>query len=399
MQFSYKAKDRDGTGTSGIIDAGDQNAASASLREKGLYVTEIKKVSEKKSVSKLFAKKVSLKDKIIFTEQLAIMIKSGLSIVEALEALGEETQNKLFGSQIEKIITLVRGGTPLSKALAEFPDTFSEVYCNMIKSGEESGNVDKVLVRLATQIEKDYELKRKVKGALVYPVFILVAMIAVVILILTFIIPQLKLIFEDAGVPLPFLTRIVIAISVFLKSYIFYLLIIFAAVVVALWRYRKTESGKRMFDELVLHIPVFGGLYKKTYMARFTRTFSALVSAGLPLLDVFRVSKQAIGNVIYEDELEKMAAEIKVGHTISETLKKSSLFPKMVGQLATVGEKSGSLDEVFNTLADFFDRDVDNISANLSMLLEPVLMVVLGVGIGLLIVSVLQPIYGLVNAI
>lgn len=398
MKYSYKVKNKEGTALKGIIEASSKMSAEKSLREKDLFVLQISEINNKLS-EKIFRKKVALKDKIIFTQQLGVMIKSGISIVEGLEALREEAENKYFSEIIQKIITDIKGGTPFSKALEKYPDVFSEIYVNMVKSGEQSGKIDLVLMRLSSQLEKEYDLNRKIRGALAYPIFVLVALVAVLILVITFIIPQLKAVFDDAGVPLPLLTRIIIGISNFIRHNGIYLAIFLIGLFIAAIKYKKTSPGKRFFDVLLLKIPVFSILLKKSYMARFTRTFASLTASGLPLLDVFKVSGKVIGNSLYQTEIETMASEIKAGQTISGSLKKSKLMPKMIGQLASVGEKSGNIDEVFDTLADFFDRDVDNMTSNLSALLEPVLMVVMAIGIGIVIVAILQPIYGLVNAI
>ncbi len=398
MQYSYKAKNKENKIIKGTLDAADLTSAQIALREQKLYVVDLKEAKQDIS-SKLFKKGVPIKDKIIFTEQLGIMIKSGISIIDGLKALEEETENKFFADIIKKIISDIEGGAPFSKALSKYPEAFSEIYVNMVQSGEASGKIDTVLLRLSSQLEKEYELKRKIKGALAYPVFVMVALVAVLILVITFIIPQLKLIFDDAGVPLPILTRVLITVSLFLKSKGIYILIGLVPLTLALFKFRKTASGKKIFDTFMLKIPVFGLLLKKSYMAHFTRTFASLAASGLPLIDVFKVAGKTTGNVLYEEEINKMAEQVKAGQPISVALKKSLLLPKMVGQLAAVGEKSGNIDEVFDTLADFFDRDVDSITSNLSTMLEPILMVVMGAGIGLVIVAVLQPIYGLVNAI
>lgn len=399
MEFNYTAKDKNSKVIKGIIEASSLNNATGSLREKGLFVTNIKEVGKKAFGIKFLEKKVSIKDKIIFTEQLGVMVASGISIVDALEALKEESTNKIFGAQIQKIISDIQGGSTLSKALAKYPESFSEIYINMVQSGEESGKLEMVLNRLAKQLEKDYELGRKIRGALAYPIFVLVALVIVVGLIMAFVIPQLKLVFDEAEVKLPLLTRIMISVSYFVKDFGIFLIIFAVGAIIGISRYRKTPTGKKIFDNTILKIPVFGLLLKKSYMARFTRTFASLTASGLPLIDVFTVSGQTIGNSIYKDEIYKMASEVKSGKQMSVTFKNSLIMPKMIGQLATVGEKSGNIDEVFNTLADFFDRDVDSITANLSVMLEPILMAIMGVGIGLVIIAVLQPIYGLVNAI
>ena len=400
MQFLYKVKDKNGKTLKGSTEAMDLATATSALRAQDYFVVDIKGKSEGNvKLSNLFKKKVSIRDKIVFTKQLGVMIKSGLSIVEALEALEEESQNKYFAAQIKKMISDIKGGIPLSKAMEQHKDTFNDIYINMVKSGEKSGKVEKVLERLSVQLEKDYDLTRKIKGALTYPLFVLVALVIVAVLVLTFIIPQLTSIFEDAGVPLPMITKIVIALSGSLKKYGLYYLAVIIVLVVALIKFKHTSKGKRVFDKVMVRIPVFGGLLKKTYMSRFTRNFAALSASGLPLLDVFKVTADTIGNEGYKEEVIKMGEEVKSGKNISSAIKESPLFPKMIGQLSAVGEKSGSVDQVFDILADFYDKDIDNITSNLSTLLEPMIMLVLGVGVGFLIVAVLQPMYGLVNAV
>lgn len=396
MEFLYKAKNKEGEITKGSVEAKDKAEASLLLRQKNLYVIEMKSGG---GFSRSFNKKVSVKDKIVFTEQLSVMIKAGVSIVDALDSLKEESENKYFKSQLTEIIQDVSGGAPFSKALSKHPTIFNQIYISMVKSGEESGKLDMVLNRLSMQLNKEYELNRKIRGALAYPIFVVCTLIVVIVLILSLVLPQLKTVFDASGVSLPLLTRAMIGMGTFLKNYGLYLFAGVIILIIFLFRFRKTPKGKEFFDLLILKIPIISNLYKKTYMARFARTFAALTSSGLPLLDVFKISGDTIGNIKYKREIEQMGSKVKSGQPISKTLKDSPLFPKMVGQLASVGEKSGSLDEVFDTIANFYDRDVDALASNLSTLLEPVLMVVLGVIVGLIILSVIQPIYGLVNAI
>lgn len=400
MEFLYKAKNKAGRLIKGAIASPDSKAASVALSDQGLFVINI---SEKKVNSlgfeKLFQRKTNLKEKIIFTQQLAMMIRSGLSLVEALEALRDEMENKQFSKEIDEIISDIKGGTTLSLALSKHPQSFNEIYINMTKAGENSGKLDLVLERLAMQLEKDYELTRKIKGALYYPFFVLIVLVVVLALVITIIIPQLKNVFDDAGVDLPFLTRMLIELSNILKQYGLYIAALSTALVIALVRLTKQGSGRVLKDKLILKIPIIGNLLEKSYISRFTRTFSSLVSSGMPVINAMEVSSSVIGNVVYEKEISKLKEDIRNGKSVSSTLKSSLLFPKMVGQLSTVGEKSGNLDEVFDKTADFYDRDIESITANLSSLLEPVLMVIMGIGIGIIIISILQPIYGLVNAI
>lgn len=395
MEYQYIARDKKGTQSRGFLDSPDKASAITLLKKSGLFVIDL---SEKRTEFKLFRRRLSGKDKIIFTKQLSIMIKAGLSIFEALKSLEEETSEKYFKEILNKLVQEVEGGSPLSTALLHYTDSFGDVYVNMIKAGEKSGKVDLVLERLSIQLEKEYDLNRKVKGALAYPAFVFCAMIVVIVLITVIVMPQLKIIFEDSGVALPATTRTIIALSNFIQNHGIYLgigLVIFG---ILIWRLAKTTPGKIAMDTIVLKIPIVSLLLKRSYMARFTRTFSSLAASGLPLIEVFRASGGVIGNSLYIREIEGMAKGVENGEAVSHVFNSSRLFPKMVGQLALVGEKSGCIDDVFESLAEFYEKDVEAITGNLSTMIEPILMVVIGACVGFVIISVLQPIYGLINA-
>jgi len=399
MFYTYKARDKHGQTVKGEVEAADPKGAIASLRESGVFVSVIKPKSHKKNFLTDLFKKTALKDRIIFTQQLGIMIRSGLSVVGALEALSEQTGNKTFAEDINQVISDVKGGMALSDAFAKHERSFDSIYVNTVRSGEKTGKLDEVLLRLTVQLEKDYDLNKKIRGAMVYPAFIMIALIAVMVLVLIFIIPQLKLIFDETGVPLPALTRAVIALSEFLQAYVLYVVIGAIGIYFGFRALVRTPSGRLIFDKFKLKIPVFGNLLIKTYMAKFSRTFAGLSAAGLPLLEIFKTTQDVVPNLVYQNAIANMAKKVESGEPISKVIRDYDLFPKMMAQLASVGEKSGSIDEVFDSMANFFDKEVENITSNLSTLLEPMLMVVMGGGVGLLIVSVLQPIYGLVNAI
>lgn len=400
MLFHYQAKTNKGEIKRDYVESNDRSTALATLKERGLFVIHISEKKGENGIEKIFSRNnIPLRDKIIFTKQLGIMIRSGLSILEALKSLQEESSNKKMQAIILNLISEIEGGSSLSMALANHREIFGDIYISMVRSGEKSGKVDSVLERLNSQLENDYELQRKIKGALSYPIFILVTMVVVVSLVIVLIIPQLKAIFDDAGVSLPLITRIMISTSLLLKKYGIYTVVLIGVIVYLAHRWRQTNTGRYFFDRLILSIPIFGSLVKKAYMARFSRTFAALTSSGLPLLDVFKSSGQVIGNVLYEAEIKKMSRKVEDGEQLSTVFKKSKMFPSIIGQLSAVGEKSGNIDEVFDSIADFFDKEVDGITSNLSSLLEPVLMVVIGSGIGLVVMSVLQPIYSLVNVI
>ena len=400
MKYNYRARNNQtGKIERGKVESNNKANAFALLQKNDLTVISIDEEIGLSIFAKSFFNTISPKDKAVFTRELAIMIRSGLSIVEALKALEDEAENKYFAGIIADLVVSVQGGKSFSSSLEKHSKVFGEIYSSTIQSGEISGKVDVVLERLATQIEKDFDLNRKVKGAMTYPIFVLVTLVAVMILIMVTIIPQLKNIFDDAGVALPALTRGMIAASLFLKNYGLYVLAAIIGVVLACIQWNRTKDGRHFFDSLKIKIPVLGLLLKKSYIANFCRTFASLAASGLPLLDVFHSAGKVMGNIIYEDEVNRLAEKVKNGISISKAFSDSKLFPRMIAQMSMVGERSGNIDEVFDNMADFYERDVEAITSNISSLLEPMLMVVMGIGIGLIIISVLQPIYGLVNAI
>ncbi|HOX41080.1 MAG TPA: type II secretion system F family protein [bacterium] len=401
MQFFYKAKTEQGKIVKGTLEAQTRSGAVSLLKDEGLFVTLVK---EQKGGLLSFSfgtskQSIPLKEKILFTKHFGLMVRSGLSVVETLTALAEETPNKAMSAVIKSLLEDISGGKSISEAFEKRSNIFGEIYINMLKSGEQSGKLDVILERLAIQLEKEYGLARKIKGALSYPLFVLVTMVAVTAIIIVFVIPQLKIVFDDAGVKLPLLTRIMLGTSDLLRQYGRYLLVVLVISVIIIMRWKQSKSGHRVIDHLIIYIPVIGTLVKKSYLARFTRTFSSLLASGLPMLSVFKFSAKVIGNVYYEEECNQIAKHVETGEKISVLFKRSKYFPKMIGQMAAVGEKSGQMDAVFGSMADFYDKEVDDITGNLSTLLEPIMMVIMAIGVGLVIVSVLQPIYGLVDTI
>ena len=396
MIFKYQAKDKKGGASSGTIEAQNYEDALSGLKGKGLFVV---KMMNNAPLNSPFSQHVSVKDKIIFTKQLALMLRSGLSIIDALESIKEETSSKYLQTIVSDLSREIQGGKKLSAALNNYPDVFGQIYINMVSAGEESGKAEEVLERIASQLEKDYELNRKIRSALAYPIIVLVVLVVVMIIVVTYIIPGLSKIFEQSNVELPPITRAVLAISDLFVHYGLWMLLALISLVLLGYLWQRSEGGKIFFAKCVVKIPIIGDLLKKSYVSRFCRTFAALFAAGLPLLDALKSSGEVMVNLIYVKDTYAIADRVKSGTSLSLALKNSAIFPKMVGQMATVGEKSGNLDEVFSNLADFYDREIDNTTSNISTLLEPILIVVMGIGIALVILSVLQPIYGLVDAI
>jgi type IV pilus assembly protein PilC len=398
MEFSYKAKSRDGALKQGIITANNEEEVAASLQKQGLFVLNI--TGEKKGGFHIsFKKKINLKDKIIFTRQLAIMIQGGLPLVSAIQALQEQTENKVFIKAISEIRVDVRGGMSLSKALAKHKDIFPDFYIAVITSGEKSGKLDKVLVTLADQLQKDYDLMSKVKAAVTYPIVIVFALVLMLILMLVFVVPKLKVIFDQMGASLPLPTRVLLGTSSFMVNYWYVVIILLVLIYFAAKKWGRTNYGGLFIDKFKIKVPIFGVLVRKIYLARFSRTTATLVSSGLPMLEIIATDKRVIDNQYFDPIFDALKTDIESGVALSVALRKHKDFPVMISQMVSVGEKSGKIDEILLQLADFYDKEVEVMTSQLASLIEPLLILIIGGGIGLAIASVILPIYSLVNVI
>lgn len=343
--------------------------------------------------------KISLKDRIILTQQLSVMLKAGITLVQALKGLAEESSSRAMQTVLTELATDLEGGLSFSSALMKHPKVFSVIFCQMIKSAEKTGNIADVLEKLTVQQQKEFELKSKVKGALIYPAVVGCLLIAVMIVVVVFILPKLSVVFLESGTALPASTRFLLGLSDFMIHQWYILVAILIGLIMGYKMAVRTPQGKRLFDQAVIRVPVIGSLLKKTYLARFTSSFASLAEAGVPVLEIFKTLEGVIGNVIYEEALKAIAQDVENGVKVSIAIRKSKHFPGMVGQLVSVGEQSGNLAEIFSVLGLYFEKEVDNMAKNLSTLLEPIIMIIMGTAIGFVLISVLQPIYGLVDAV
>ncbi len=401
-EFTYKARDAQGNIKTGDIQAATEEAAAELLREHNLILTRISEKSGKgidTSDILAFLRRVSMKDKVIFTRQLGTMIKAGLPIIQALHILAEQTQNKKFQEIIAECAANIEGGSSFSAALAKYPNVFDKVYVNLVKSGEASGHLDEILARLADQQEKSYALARKVRGAMYYPGFVLVAMVMATVLMMLVVIPPLKQIFTDAGAQLPLPTKVLIFMSDLMRAYWYFFVGAAIAFVIGVRKFLKTKNGGVLWDRAKLRMPIFGPLFQKIYVARFARTLSSLVGGGVPILQALDIVSESVGSTVYEHSIKRAAKQVEAGTPLSEPLRSSPIFPAMVPQMVGVGEQTGKMDKVLEKLAIFYEDEVDNIVKNLSTLLEPVLMVVMGIGVGGLLIAIMMPIYNLGSVI
>ncbi len=404
MKFSYTCKNQDGQLQKGVIEAADPIQASKMLQEQKLYVLDVKKEGEQKSKIagkniEIFGGRVSLKDKIIFTQQLAMMIQSGLPLMDAFKALEEQTENKYFSRVINEIATGVKGGKAFSEIIAKYPKIFPPIYVAIVKSGEKSGKLDEVLGRLAEQLQKDYELISKIKAAVTYPILIMGALVGIVFLMFIFVIPQLKTVFADMGAELPLITRIILGISDAIIIYWYIWIAVIGGLVAGIHFGSKTPSGKMILDRIKIKIPLIGPLIKKIYMTRFCRTTGTLVASGLPILNIMETAQGIINNRIYQNAFKKISTDIENGVQLSQSLKQQHIFPAMIYHMVAVGEKSGKLDYVLLSMADFFDKEIEATTNSLATLIEPILIIFVGAGVGLVVASVIMPIYSLVDVI
>ena len=400
--FAYQGRTTQGS-TAGEIEAPDRTAAVAELRRKAILVTQIKEKAggpaRAGGVGGRFGGKVKDKEMAIFTRQFSTMVDAGLPLVQCLTILAEQSESKTLRTVTSRVAGSVEAGSTLADALRRHPKTFDELYVNLVEVGEAGGILDTVLQRLSVYIEKAAALKRKVKSAMIYPLTIVGVAFIVVIFMLTFVIPTFAKMFISMGADLPLPTLIVINLSNFATR--FWWLIIGAAIgiVVGIRAYYKTEGGRSLIDALVLKLPVFGTLIRKVAVARFTRTLGTLVSSGVPILEGLRITARTAGNRVVEHAVLETRASVTAGKTLAEPLKASTVFPPMVVQMISVGEQTGALDAMLNKIADFYDDEVDTAVTALTALLEPMMIVFLGVVIGGLVIAMYLPIFRLVTLV
>ncbi len=390
--FIWTGKTRQGVLQKGEMVAKGKEEVIAHLRKQSILVTSIQpKATDIKIPG--FKQKVKDKDIVVFTRQFATMIDAGLPLVQCLEILAIQTENKSLAKVIGEVRIDVESGSTYADALKKHPHVFSDLYTNMVAAGEAGGVLDTVLNRLAMYIEKTMKLKQKVKSAMIYPSTIVAVAILVITVLMVWVIPIFAKMFTDFGGTLPLPTQMVIGASNLMRNNILLMVIGIGAFIFLLRWYYKTESGRRIIDALILRFPVFGILIRKVAVARFTRTLGTLISSGVPILDGLLIVSKTAGNKVVEQALVNTRQSISEGKTIAEPLEKSRVFPPMVVQMIAVGETTGALDAMLSKIADFYDDEVDNAVAGLTSMLEPMLMVFLGVVIGFVVIAMYLPIF------
>src|SRR3990167_2705022 len=398
---SYKfTGTKEGKKISGKVEAQTKEDAITTLSRQNVHVLNIKASSTIDRFSKLSLGKgkVKLKDLVVFTRQLSTMISAGVPLNRSLATMQTQSDNKYFTSVIGAISKDIEGGMPLADAFAKHPDVFSDVYVNMVRAGESGGILDEILQRLATQVEKDATIRKKIKSAMAYPVVILSITVVAFFGIMIFVIPKLGKIIKDLGgtnAQLPIYTQVMLGLSDFMRHNAIIIGIVLFGGVYLFRRYIKTTKGKYKLHATLLRIPVVKNIIIKTAIARFARTFASLMSAGVGVLDALEVTGGAIGNLVIEKDLKEAAEQIKAGKQLSEPLSKSPYFPAIVSQMLAIGEETGQIDTILLKVADFYEEEVDAVIDGISSLIEPVMIIVLGAMVGVIAASVMGPIASL----
>ncbi len=401
MLFKYKVVDDKGVNKEGEIDAPSRDSAVSGLQRRGFVIISIKDISEKVSFfSMSLFERISHKDIVILSRQISTLFEAQVSALKAFTMLASNSENRLLGRKLTLIGDDLQSGLSISGALAKHPDVFSDFYVNMVKVGEETGKLNQVFMHLAEYLDRQYALTSKTRNALIYPIFVIVTFFVVMSLMFIVVIPKLSAIILDSGQDVPFYTKIVIGVSNLFVNYGFLAIIFFVLVGIWLWRLSLTAKGKVYLDNTKLSIPAIGNLYKKLYLSRIADNLDTMLSSGVSIVRSVEITSDVVGSIVYKDILKEVGDGLKSGLALSISFEKHpEQIPGVMVQMIRVGEETGSLGSILKTLADFYKREVDDAIETLVGLIEPVMIVVLGLGVGILLVSVLMPIYNLAGSI
>jgi len=397
MLFKYKATTPDGEVKEGTMEAASSEIAVGALQKRNLIIVSLHPVKEKKPLfsASIGFHRLKKREIVIFSRQLSTLFEAKVPVLTAFKLLSAETDNNLLKSVLVNIVEDLEGGATISQAMVKHPKVFSSFFINMVRAGEESGKLDEVFLFMADYMERSYELTSKATRALVYPAFVVSAFIAVLILMIVVVIPKLAEIIKESGQEAPIYTKAVLGLSDFFINYGIFILVLFLVGLGLLWRYAKTKSGKIAIHRFQLNAPLFGTLYKKLYLSRIADNMETLISGGVSVVESLEITAEVVGNEVYKYILLEALESVKGGSTISESLARYEEIPTLVSQMIRIGEETGKLGYILKTTARFYRREVDQAIESLVGLIEPAMIIVLGVGVGLLLASVLVPIYNI----
>lgn len=397
--FVWSGKTRAGQSQEGVLLADSRNAAVATLRRQNIQITSIREKGRQIRILPRLSRGIAQKRIAIFTRQFSVMLDAGLPLVQCLEILGEQEDNPIFAQIIDKVRTDIESGSSLAEAMRKHPKAFDNLYVNMIAAGEAGGILDIILQRLATYIEKVVKLKNQVRSAMIYPAAVIIIATFVVWLILWKVIPVFEQLLSGVGGEMPWITQVVVSSSNFLGRYSLWLFLVIIGATIAVSRWHKTYRGRRVIDGALLKIPIIGDLLRKIAVARFCQTLATLTSSGVPILDGLEITAKTSGNAIIEDAVMATRKAVEEGKTVSEPLAETKVFPPMVVQMINVGEQTGALDQMLIKIAEFYEEEVDTAVTNLTKLIEPILITVLGAIIGTIVAAMYLPLYSILSEI
>lgn len=399
MFYKYKAKNDKGKLQTGLVEAQDEKAAASLLREQGLLAINIELAGTGlwKSLSTAL-KRISFGETVTFTHQLSTMVSSGLTLTESLTILQSQTSNPVMAKVLSDVLRNIEAGSNLGDSLAKFPQYFSKIFVSSIRAGEASGMLDKILVRLADNLEKEKEFRSKISGAMIYPTIIIIGMLAVTFIMMTVVVPKLTAMYRDFSMELPVITKMLIGISDIFVNFWWLLLAGIAGAFFAFKAWKKTSSGRRLYDALMLKLPLLGKLQKQIILVEFSRTLGLLIGAGLPILEALNIVGESLNNVLFQEAIRDAAKKVEKGLPLGVPLSQNEIFPTIMGQMTRVGEETGKLDEALLKLSYYFESESSDMVKALTTAIEPIIMVVLGVGVGFLILATIMPMYQMTDA-
>ncbi|MDQ5900511.1 MAG: Type secretion system family protein [Patescibacteria group bacterium] len=399
MKLFYRAVNQQGKIVRGLVEAKDINEAVGYLRKQQLTPIKITEEGSKTSLSSLVKKKSANSEVVFFTRQLASMLTSGLTIMQSMSILKNQVQNPSMAEVVNGMIANIEEGKSLSSALGQYPKVFTTVYVSLVRAAEAAGLLDKILVRLADNLEKAQKLKGLIRSALMYPIIVVVMMVGVMTVMMIFVIPQLSGLYENLDIELPLPTQIVVGISNITIKFWPFMLAGTAGLIYYIKRWRKTESGRKITDTLLLKTPIFGKLIMQSVMVEFSRTFGLLVGTGSLVVESLNQSADVVGNVVYRQAILELSQKVEKGVTIGDAMLSDPLFPPIIVEMVKIGEQTGKLDDSLMRVSEYFEREVEQTIKGLTTAMEPAIMVLLAVGVGFLIISIITPIYNLINQI
>ncbi len=399
MKLAYRAVNEKGKVVHGLVEAKDEEEAASFLRKQDFVPIVIKVFNQNSSLSYLLNRRSAKKDLVFFTRQLSSMLTSGLTVMQALTILRNQVQNPAMAEVIEGIIASIQEGKTLSQAISKYPNVFYPIYISLIQAAETAGLLDKILLRLADNLEKQDKLSSTIKSALMYPAIVVIMMVAVMTIMMIFVVPTLTGLYASFNVDLPLPTKIVIGLSNFTVKFWPFVLGSIFPLTFYFRRWKKTLRGKRVLDAIILRMPIFNKLTVQSIMAEFSRTFGLLVGTGSLVVSSLNESADVIGNVYYQDAIREVGKKVEKGVTIGDAMLSDPLFPPLVVEMVKIGEQTGKLDDSLTRVSEYFEREVETTVKGLTTAMEPIIMIVLAVGVGFLIISIITPIYNIISQI